>query len=384
VKVALRLLPLVLLLSASRPARAEKVDVEDLVGDGSLPPATLHLISDAVRAALLRRATSNRLELLAAAPGPGPRVSCDLGRAAARSVLFLFCGDYGRVGGSIVATLKLVSVTGVSGQVLGTQMMQGSAKELLSKVDAAVGGLLPHGGQARAAQPAGPAGGVAPQGGPVDNRAACQRGDARACIEVARSYGIMKNPAQAHPWVKRACDLRNAQACAVMGEAYERGYGLPVDYAMASRLYDFSCTAGDGDACCSFGRMIVESRGVARDMGRAKYYFERGCQLGSGIACTDAGYWASRPLLQTGMFPNYRAALADYEKACELSEANGCNNLGGFYEQGLGGAAVDFFRAQHYYERACSLGRSESCADRDRMAKVNSERDVHVYIHHRR
>jgi TPR repeat protein len=371
----------VFLLAASRPARAEKVDVEDLVGDGSLPPATLHLISDAVRAAILRRATSSRLELLAVAPGPGPRVSCDLGRAAARSVLFLFCGDYGRVGGSVVATLKLVAVTGVSGQVIGTQMIEGSAKELLSKVDAAVGGLISRGKQAGSAA-SGPAG-AAPQGGQVDNRAACQRGDARACIEVARSYGIMKNPAQAHPWVKRACDLKNAQACAVMGEAYERGYGLPVDYGMASRLYDFSCTAGDGDACCSFGRMMVDGRGVGRDVPRAKYYFDRGCQLGSGIACTDAGYWASRPLLQTGMFPNYRAALADYEKACELSEANGCNNLGGFYEQGLGGAAVDYFRAQHYYERACSLGRSESCADRDRMAKVNSERDVHVYIHHR-
>jgi TPR repeat protein len=83
------------------------------------------------------------------------------------------------------------------------------------------------------------------------------------------------------------------------------------------------------------------------------------------------------------LFPNLRAAFNYYEKACELSEANGCGSLGGYYEQGFG-VAADTFRAQHYYERACSLGRGESCADRDRMARVNSAKDVHLYIHHRR
>jgi TPR repeat protein len=193
----------------------------------------------------------------------------------------------------------------------------------------------------------------------------------------------MKNPAQAHPWVRRACDLRNAQACAVMGEAYERGYGMPVDYVMAGKLYDFSCSAGDGDACCSYGRMIVDGRGVPRDIGRAESYFDRGCQMSSGLACTDAGIWTSKPFLQTGRLPNLRTALEYYEKACELKDAIGCNNLGGFYEGGYGTAA-DTFRAQLYFERACKLGREESCANRDRVAKQNSAKDVNVYIHHRR
>jgi uncharacterized protein len=379
--VALRLLPLLLVLSASRPARALTLDVEDLVGDGSLTPATLRLISDAVRGAALRHPGNTRLEVLPrpATPALGPKTSCDFKRAAARSAQALFCGEYTRVEGSIFATFKLVDA---SGRLLGTQTLDGPPRVFVSKVNAAADSLFSLPAPASLAPR--PAAAPAPQGGQVNFRDACQRGDAQACIEVARSYGVVRNPAQSTPWVRRACDLRNAQACGVLGENYERGRGVPVDYAMAGRLYDFSCSAGNGDSCCSFGRLIVDGKGAARDVGRAKIYFDRGCQAGSGIACSDAGYWASQPLLKTGFFPNFRSAFSYYEKACELSEANGCGSLGGFYEEGWGGVQADTFRAQHYYERACSLGRGESCADRDRMVKVNSEKDVHVYIHHRR
>jgi len=371
----------VFVLAASHPARALTLDVEDLVGDGSLSPATLRLISDAVRGAALRHAGNTRLEVLPrpAAPAQGPKASCDFKRAAARTAQALVCGEYTRVEGSIFATFKLLDA---SGRLLATQTLDGPPKVFVSKVDAAADALFAA--RAPASLAPGPAAAApGPRGGPVDFRNACQRGDAQACIEVARNYGVVKNPLQSTPWVRRACDLRNAQACAVLGENYERGRGVPVDYVMAGRLYDFSCSAGNGDACCSFGRLIVDGHGVARDLARAKLYFERGCQAGSGIACSDAGYWSSQPLLRTGLFPNLRAAFNYYEKACELSEANGCGSLGGYYEQGFG-VAADTFRAQHYYERACSLGRGESCADRDRMARVNSAKDVHLYIHHRR
>jgi TPR repeat protein len=359
------------------------LDVEDLAGDGSLSPATLRLISDAVRGAALRRAGTSKLEVLArpARPGPGGAANCDLKRAATRSAQFLVCGEYAQVDGSTFATLRLLDL---SGRLLATQTLQGSAKVLLSKADAAADGLLAARWPARAAPPPGPAAaGPAPPSGRGDLRGACQRGDAWSCVEVARSYGVEKNPLQSTPWIRRACDLRNGPACAVLGENYERGRGLPVDYPMAAKLYDFSCSVGDGDACCSFGRMIVDGRGVPRDVARAKSYFDRGCQIGSGVSCTDAGLWASKPLLQTGQFPNMRAAFDYYEKACELSEPIGCNNLAAFYEEGWGGVVADSFKAQHYYDRACRLGRELSCADRNRVAKANEAKDVHVYIHRR-
>jgi uncharacterized protein len=384
VTLLLRLLPVLLVLGVARPAHADTLEVEDLVGDGSLSQATLRLLSDAVRAAALRRAGAPQLEVLprAATPAAGP-AACDLRRAVARSAQLLVCGEYARVEGSTFATLQLLDA---SGKLLATQRIEGSAKVLLSKVDAAADRLLAvHLTGSAAVAPGPAANAAAPKAAhsPADLRAGCERGDAWSCVEVARSYGVEKNPLQSNPWVRRACDLRSAQACAVLGEHYERGRGLPVDYVMAAKLYDFACSAGSGDSCCSYGRMIVDGRGAPRDIARAESYFDRGCQAGSGIACTDAGIWASKPLLQTGIFPNLRKAFEYYQQACDLQDAIGCGNLGGFYEAGFG-VAGDTFRAQFFFERSCRLGRAEACADRDRMAKANSSKDVNVYIHHRR
>jgi hypothetical protein len=428
--VALRLLPALLVLAVAHPAHAETLEVEELVGDGSLQPATLRLLSDAVRAAALRHGGETHLEVLASSPDPAPAAACDLKHAAARSAQFVVCGEYARVEGTFFATLRLLDV---SGKLLGTQKLEGSAKALLSKVDGAADRLLAarwtghpaappshaaatlsyaappaqatapapgrhatappaqatapapgrHATDPHGAAPPAPPGVQAASRNPGDLRTQCEHGSAWACVEVARSYGIVKNPAQANPWVRHACDLRSPEACAVLGEQYERGHALPVDFVMAAKLYDFSCSAGMGDACCSYGRLVVDGRGPPKDVRRAKAYFDRGCQLGSGIACADAGYWSSRPILVTGMFPSPRTAFEYYERACELKEPNGCQSLAGYYETGYG-VAEDTFRAQHYYDKACQLGREDSCADRDRLARENSAREVHVYIHHRR
>jgi hypothetical protein len=62
-------LPVLLGLGVTASA-ADKLEVEDLVGDGSLPGPTLHLISDAVRAAALKRSGEPRLEVLARSRRP--------------------------------------------------------------------------------------------------------------------------------------------------------------------------------------------------------------------------------------------------------------------------------------------------------------------------
>jgi hypothetical protein len=199
-------------LGASSRARAEKLEVEDLVGDGSLSPATLRVISDAIRSAAMRRPDDSQLEVLGRAAGAGPRSACDLKRAAARSAQFLVCGEYARAEGSVLVTLRLLDL---SGRLLATQTLEGPAAELLSKVDPAADRLLAVRWSARGAPPPPPAGGPgspASARSQTELRAGCEKGDAWSCIEVARSYGIMKNPAQAHPWVRRACDLRNATA----------------------------------------------------------------------------------------------------------------------------------------------------------------------------
>jgi TPR repeat protein len=122
--------------------------------------------------------------------------------------------------------------------------------------------------------------------------------------------------------------------------------------------------------------MSADARGFPKEVSRAEFYFDRGCQLGSGVGCNNAGLYASKPLLETGHFPNLGKTIAYYEKACDLREPIGCSNLASLYEAGRVTGGADRAKAQYYYDRSCRLGHELSCVERDRLA-----RDVHIYIH---
>jgi C-terminal peptidase prc len=215
-----------------------------------------------------------------------------------------------------------------------------------------------------------------PRRAPDDAAGSCERGEARACKAMAIRYGVIRNPQQSNPFLRRACDLRDTEACSTLGESYERGRGVPTDFAMAASLYDWACSAGYGDACSSRGQMSADGRGFPKDGREAEAYFERGCQLGSGVGCTNAGVSAlTQHTWEIWNFSRRAKAIAYYQKACDLGEPVGCSNLASLYEGS--DAAADRAKAQAYYDRSCRLGRDLSCVERDRLAK-----DVHIYIHH--
>jgi uncharacterized protein len=194
---------------------------------------------------------------------------------------------------------------------------------------------------------------------------------------MAIRYGVERNPQQSNPFLRRACDLRDTEACATLAESYERGRGVPTDFAMAASLYEWACSAGYGDACTSVGLMRENGRGSPVNMKEAEAYYERGCQLRSGIGCTNAGVCALKNhTWEIWNFSRRGKANAYFQKACDLGEPIGCSNLAAFYEGS--DEAADRAKAQAYYDRSCRLGRELSCAERDRLAK-----DVHIYIHRR-
>jgi C-terminal peptidase prc len=208
-----------------------------------------------------------------------------------------------------------------------------------------------------------------------DDAGSCERGDARACKQMAIRYGVVRNPQQSNPYLRKACDLRDTEACSTLGESYERGRGVPTDFAMAASLYDWACTAGYGDACSSRGQMSEDGRGFPQNAREAEAYFQRGCQLGSGVGCTNAGVSTLKNhVWEIWDFSRRGRAIGYYQKACDLGEPVGCSNLASVYEGS--DAPADRAKAQAYYDRSCRLGRELSCAERDRLA-----RDVHIYIH---
>jgi TPR repeat protein len=49
-----------------------------------------------------------------------------------------------------------------------------------------------------------------------------------------------------------------------------------------------------------------------------------------------------------------------YEKACELGNAGGCNNLGVLYIDGLG-VNQDYIKAAELFKKACDMGLELGC-----------------------
>jgi C-terminal peptidase prc len=214
-----------------------------------------------------------------------------------------------------------------------------------------------------------------PRGAPNDAAGSCERGDAQACKEMAIRYGVERNPQQSNPFLRRACDLRDREACATLAESYERGRGVPTDFAIAVSLYGWACSAGYGNACTSLGLMSQDGRGSPKNLKEAEAYFQQGCQLGSAVGCTNAGVCAlTQHTWEIWSVSNRSKGIAYYQKACDLGEPIGCSNLAAIYEGGAD--AADRAKAQAYYDRSCRLGRELSCVERDRLA-----RDVHIYIH---
>jgi len=115
------------------------------------------------------------------------------------------------------------------------------------------------------------------------------------------------------------------------------------------------CLARKGHACLELGVRYLNGRGVEKDSKRALSYYHEGCLHGSGEACGYAGTM----VLDAG---NAKKSRRLREKACTLSHAASCNDLGSAWAEGKNGAEkVDQGKARSYYERACKLKDGLGC-----------------------
>ncbi len=94
-----------------------------------------------------------------------------------------------------------------------------------------------------------------------------------------------------------------------------------------------------------------------QDFSKARKYFEKACDLKDGRGCDDLGrlYYYGR-----GVEKNSKKAAHFYSKACELKEGDGCGALGALYYNG-DGVKQDSKKAVALFEKACKLGYKEVC-----------------------
>jgi TPR repeat protein len=155
-----------------------------------------------------------------------------------------------------------------------------------------------------------------------------------------------------------ACAGGHESSCAKTGRMLLNGEGTPADTGKGYARLEPLCAAGNGTACSHMAWGIRKGQGTAKDMRRALGYYEKGCDLEYAHACNEAGY-----LLDAGegnVAEDNTKGTALYAKGCELGNAMACDNAGEQYKGG-DGVSQSSSRAKTYFEKACSLGKQDSC-----------------------
>ncbi|GAA7503147.1 hypothetical protein VN0020_03720 [Helicobacter pylori] len=90
----------------------------------------------------------------------------------------------------------------------------------------------------------------------------------------------------------------------------------------------------------------------AKDYIQAKKYFEKACDLNNGWGCNNLGDSYQNG---EGVEKDLTKAAQFYSKACDLNNNKGCFNLGALYLE------KDSKKATALFEKACKLGEQLAC-----------------------
>lgn len=122
-------------------------------------------------------------------------------------------------------------------------------------------------------------------------------------------------------------------------------------------------TTDTATACNSLGVLVEKGDGGAPDFVVATILYEKACYYGSVLGCANAGMRLTSDA--GGVSPDWTRAQTFLNAACSKDDGIGCERLGWLYENRL---LPDTAAARTAYDRACTLGISNGCTSRDRLA----------------
>lgn len=209
--------------------------------------------------------------------------------------------------------------------------------------------------------------------------AACELGDAAACVAegdpkalaAARALGhpggdaglALREAATAvspeqiaalHARLAAACDAGYAPACTGAGQVAEDG-----DLRVQPELwYQRGCDGQHAEGCAALGRLHQLGIGVRTDGARAAAALQQACRLGAGCAALGALWMEGDDVDQ-----DVPGAVVALRRGCALGEAPACASLARLYAEGYGGLH-DPAAAAQWRARACALGDSAACKAR--------------------
>ena len=141
-------------------------------------------------------------------------------------------------------------------------------------------------------------------------------------------------------------DIRSVPAA---DAAYSDG-----DYKTAAKLWSEACEAGNPTGCYELAIVYRDGEGVAVDHAKEDQLLGRACDGGEGRACFNLGLEAD-PWSKDAAAANPNRQLAAttyYERGCTAGQQESCANLGGRLVAGRG-APKDVARGVKLLETAC-------------------------------
>lgn len=156
----------------------------------------------------------------------------------------------------------------------------------------------------------------------------------------------------------------NAEKCNDLGVSFQRGDGVKQSYKRAVDCYELACDKNYALACRNAGSLYFQryNHKIDEDLwqGDPEEFFQKACNLDDAAGCNDLGIVYESGLEFKNLPPDFKKANAYYEKACNMGNSSGCSNRGFLYANGYG-VKQDYKKANTYYEKSCTLNNSDGC-----------------------
>ncbi|EMH36001.1 putative beta-lactamase HcpA [Helicobacter pylori GAM83Bi] len=168
-----------------------------------------------------------------------------------------------------------------------------------------------------------------------------------------------KDFTRAKEYFEKACELHDADGCAILREAYSKvilkgSARESIEKALERTATAKACKSNDAEKC----KDLAEFYFNANDLKNALEYYSKACKLNNVEGCMLSATFYNDMI--KGLKKD-KKDLEYYSKACELNYGDGCAILGDIYRNGEG-VTQNFKKAFKYYSKACELNNGEGCS----------------------
>lgn len=176
--------------------------------------------------------------------------------------------------------------------------------------------------------------------------------------------GVAKDERKAAEWYRKSADQGDADAQRDLGLLYAEGVGLEKDLKIGIQWQRKAAEQGDALAQTNLGWYYWRGLGVPQDDRESTAWFRKAAEQGEATGQLRMGV---AYLYGHGVDKDEREAVRWFRMGADQGDGRALNNLGNFYERGVGGLRQDYVEAVRLYEVAARQGIASSQRNLARM-----------------